>query len=336
MTTFSHGCAANFFVQGKKVSESYENGWFNLNVQSQMPCLSIENSELLEWSFDEAFYGGSCVLVKPGSEMQRLFDFNLSLQANHGYVLEYAFKIGDESDSQRFYAVLSYKNGAKNLALNGDRLENEDFEISLRQDTNKSWHRRTYALKVKSDDVKLTALCVVNQLDVSVKLGLVRLLDESSEPKSFLKPRTEFRTKLFNLNKRTFLCVDLDWTKFDENFKYYNVFIDEHHESSAKTEVKLRLVGSTKIEHFSVCLRINKRFGMDSVAFSIEPKLKFSIYVQSIDKNLDNLTIEDSFSTSNGTFIEIKVAAKGLMPCDDDLTKFDFFDEIIYDFETFE
>jgi hypothetical protein len=341
VTTFSHGCAKNFFLNGKRVSETNNNGWYNLNLQGFLPALY--ESKYLKWHFDDAFYGGNCIYITPSDETLNIYSLDLNLKTNQSYLYEYVFKIL-ENDSYKaslefneFYMIINYqtKNSSSinSLILGNQNLQNESFVISTRecQNLQESWQRRSFILNVIKDDVKLLDLGIVNKI-CDIKLGMMRFLDKINEDQKNIIPKYDYKTKIFSLSKETYFCIDLQWQKFDENIKYYNIFIDEIIEND--TTQNIRLIGSSKIEKYSICLKINENFELNPANLSDQSKLNFSIYIQAIDKNLSNIINKDFFAILDNSVVKIALKLNGIHAKNKELKN--FFDEIIYDIEFFE
>jgi hypothetical protein len=157
---------------------------------------------------------------------------------------------------------------------------------------------------------------------------MVRFLDKVNDDQKNIMPKYDYKTKIFSLSKKTYFCIDLQWQKFDENIKYYNIFIDELVEND--TTDSIRLIGSSKIEKYSVCLKINENFELNPANLSDQSKLNFKIYIQAIDKNLSNIVNKDF----DNSVVKITLKLNGIHAKNMELKN--FFDEIIYDIEFFE
>ena len=346
VTSFSHGCAKKFHVNGKQVLETNRNGWFNLNVQSLMPALS--KSKNMEWDFEDAFYGANCILIKPSSETIKLFKLSVNLNKNQNYYLDYIFKTSENDklfDAKEFCVILNYQNKektmTKKLVFNLEDSQNEEFDINLHECLNlqESWQRRSYILKVKEDGIHLTELSLANGPNEQklIKLGMLRIIDTKSEDLIQLQPfKSDFKTKIFTLSRQVYLCIDVQWKKLIQNVNYYNVFIDETVNNDSNDSNKLRFIGTSKIESFLICLKMNENLEFNPVQFSAESKLQFNIHIQGIDKCMDSLIYNNGLGELGNSFHRINITAKGIKLRNQDLKNLKFYDEIIYDFEAFE
>jgi mannosyl-glycoprotein endo-beta-N-acetylglucosaminidase len=98
VTSFTHGCGHLFFVHGK----SYPNSkWNNFNLQSLLPVLDNGQTDggsggggaAADWCFEDAFYGGNCLLFKPNIEALTLFELSIHLKFDENLTVEYIFKV---------------------------------------------------------------------------------------------------------------------------------------------------------------------------------------------------------------------------------------------------
>ena len=351
VTTFSHGCAKHFFVKGKRIAETNNNGWYNLNVQSLLPAL--HESKYLEWHFEDAFYGGNCVLVKTCDDIVNVYNCNLKLTKNQNYLFDYVFKeIENDSkrrvkrvksqshnESKEFYMILKYQtsisSSSDSIVLANESFENDFVSVNFekQQVLEESWQRRSFLLSVKVDDLKVIELGLVNKA-CWLKLGMIRFLDKIIEVKSFL-PKFDLKTKTFLLSKRAYFCIDLQWQKCNEITKYYNIYMGENVENDSTTQ-NIRLIGSSKIPKYSTCIKINENFELNPVSFSNQLSLKINMYIQAIDECLDNVISAGPFNSLDNSFIKISLPLNGINARNDDFKTVNFFDEIIYDFEAFE
>jgi mannosyl-glycoprotein endo-beta-N-acetylglucosaminidase len=343
ITTFTHASSKNFFLNGQTFLNS---NWFNLNLQSLMPILSNQNAE---WCFDDAYYGGNSVLISPKG-LVKLFHMNVHLKSNKNYLIEYAFKEGEtqEFNDEEFYLNLVYiieKSNQENT-LKLIEKANENFIQNCDSTVNEcGWKTRRIIICVEHD-WKVVSIEAVNKSSASyVKLGIIRLLEKNQTIQMPISPQIAYNTTLFYLDKRIYICIDLNWSFTLDNFKYCNVFVNgvrnqNRAGKSQESANSLRYVGSTKSNSFKICLKLNEKYQLDSSTFSNKETLLFDLYIHFIDKYLNNLKDAEKFfllgeNSTNLTSSISKICIKvpGVKASCDKVEQ--FINDLIYDFESF-
>jgi mannosyl-glycoprotein endo-beta-N-acetylglucosaminidase len=405
VTTFTHGCAKNFYINGKSLitsnnfSSSNNNnnnkpydsiGWYNLNLQSLIPSISINDPcTLVEWCYEDAFYGGNSLLVKNLEKLQ-LFQCNINLSKDRDFFIEYVFKktnvnSQNERSLQDICLNIEYINETnksifKSLNLNSILVQNNDFNLKVNESkNNQSWQIRSYNLHLNTDiNLKSINLLILNknnnfESDYYYRLGMIRFFETNSKELCLNKnefqllsisDQLKYRSSVFYLNKFSYLCIDLSWPKlgnFDLN--YYNILIDNRNlieidklktridEENKKSEenrkqisyddqmdqVEFLLIGSSRIEKFHLCFRLNQDYRIESTSFSQPASLSFNLYVHAVDKCMNNLFEfnTDSFDQTNSkSLIKSKISIPGVKKYIEN-SNINFIDDIIFDFEFF-
>lgn len=188
LSTFTHSRSKEFFVYGKQVSPI--EGWCSLNVQSLMPCPieTEKESDLVKWHFEDAFYGGSCLLLLANEESTvKLFDLDIKLEPMTRLKLDYSYKV-DASKALEYHQKsdqlnirLDYEiDGRKHIFhCNNSNSNSYGFEfiemIDCVERTNRfGWHLKTLVIGIKKH-LKLKCLSALNkglnEPGAGVKLG---------------------------------------------------------------------------------------------------------------------------------------------------------------------
>ena len=153
-------------------------------MQSLLPAFKEDNNNKLSWCFDDAFYGGSCVLLGSDASISRLFDLNIDLQAETSLKVEFAFKIEckepcmiiDDNITMHLVIRLDYvmssdggKEGIIDLGSNSNKFNNLTsgiFEVvnckdNMSKDEFDGWHLKAFNVLIKKC-MTLKALTAVN------------------------------------------------------------------------------------------------------------------------------------------------------------------------------
>lgn len=400
VSSFTHGCAKNFFINGKSINtpnkfspnSSNDNtsiGWYNLNLQSLIPSISVNYPDaLVEWCYEDAFYGGNSLLVKNIEKFQ-LFQCNINLNKDRDFYVEYVFKLNKTNDNNQIESLqdislnLEYIDNndqsiVKFLNLNSILIENNDFDLKYNESTNDNeWQIRSYNLHLNSNiTMKSINLLILNKnndskSDYVYRLGMIRFFETNRKDLNFNKnefqlltisDQLKYRSSLFYLNKFAYLCIDLSWSKQDD-CNYYNILVDDRNlieidrikikidEENKKGEderqtvlydekmdqIKFLLIGSTRIEKFQICLRLNQEYRIEPTSFSQPALFSFNIYVHSVDKfmkNVSDFNPESLDKIISKSFIKSIISIPGIKKSTDN-SNVNFIDDVLYDFEFF-
>lgn len=232
---FTLGCAKKFHLNGRVI----ENSWYNLNLQGLLPSISDHGSSVMEWCFDDAYYAGNCLILKPSNEQQKLFEMDIDIRKNDTIKIEYAIKSLNSDDStnqdEKCHLVLNFitENTENMLKLSKSDFISSEVDL-LDQDSEMnsfSWVKKTFKLKLKKDTT-LKSIDILNDSTVPLKFGLIKVINhDTGEQKEFIKLKEndfEFEKKinLFKFDGGAYLCLDLEWNSFSniQNLKYYNIF----------------------------------------------------------------------------------------------------------------
>ena len=361
ITSFNHGSGKEFFLNGKSIPFGFENndGWFNLNLQSLLPV--CHEASYMNWCFDDAFFGGNCINVKTSKNPIKLFDLNLDLNKNNAYLIEYAFKINHENNFLReikrqkktdieFYLSLDYYsndlNNIKTLNLNEEVTKDDVLKLdlinnnSLNACAESEWKNLKFRLTINSNVLKCVNINVnfTNYGNSgSIKLGKLCFMNENeinqivASSSGLLK--CDYQLNKFFLSNHVYLNVDLNWRSNRNDTKFYLIFIDENQNklnADVKHEFKFRILGTTKVERFFTCLKLNKNFKIDLGA---KQGLSFNIFIKPIDFYLSNISNHDI--EMDETFIKVEILAKAVRQHSNE-AELGFIDDVIYDYESFD
>ena len=363
VSAFAHANAPRFFVAGRQVRT--RGPWFNMSLQSLMPVISDSPAHLVEWDFEQAYYGGSSLLVKPGARLA-LFETAIRLDGDGRKLLvEYAFKPSDTSKEEATSFSLSFlvsESASSSAATQTIPLEcghSSSSELckldaipsdTHSQSTGSGWLIRAFYLSVTRPLV-IRAINVSNHSDASsFRLGLLRLIEEretAAKPsliKAFATTRIHARTSLLEEEKRDdqaggfyYLNVDLSWPESLASIKYYNVFVNDVATTTTTTsddvDLQPTFVGSTRIGFFKLLLRLGAEWR--AVDQPSARSLSFDVYVQAVDQHLsghgDSLTANSnkdySIARVNVTVANIECPNSG---------DSSFIDKLVCDFDSIE
>jgi endo-beta-N-acetylglucosaminidase D len=399
VTSFTHGCAKSFYINGKSITTpnkfSPDNsgiGWYNLNLQSLIPSISINDPQTsVEWCYQDAFYGGNSLLVKNIDKFQ-LFQCNINLNKDRDFYLEYVFKINKISENNmesiqdiclNIEYTISDENQSKMKFLNLDSIliQNDDFDLKINVSKNNyDWQTRSYILHLNANiTLKSINLLILNKNDNNFhgdyiyRLGMIRFFETNRKDLCSTKneiqllsisDQIKYRSSLFYLNKFAYLCIDLSWPKLEDfDLNYYNILIDDRNlveinrikaridEENKKSEqehqqilyddqmdqIKLLVIGSTRIEKFQLCFRLNQDYRIESTSFSQPATLSFNIFVHAIDKCMNNVfdfNEENLEQINSNSLIKSKISVPGVKKSTDN-SNINFIDDILFDFEFF-
>ena len=154
-------------------------------------------------------------------------------------------------------------------------------------------------------------------------------------------PRISYRdVKVFRLNSETYFCARLSWDRFSPLTKYYSIFIGEKlavdskskgdEESSEGNSEKMRYIGSTKLEQFRLCVKMNR----NNISYDEQEtkedeqtsKYTFKVCIQELDEHFACLVSGFKSASLSVPLLNFNVSNE------DNL---EFIGEIVYDFECF-
>ena len=174
------------------------------------------------------------------------------------------------------------------------------------------WKNLKFRLTIKSNSIKCENILVhfaSHEGNNSIKLGKFGFMNENeiSQRINSISSSVEcdYKLKKFHLEKRVYLNIDLNWRPSSNSNKLYLVFIDENQNKpndEAKHEFKFRILGTTKVERFLTCLKLNENFKIDLGA---QQGLSFNIFIKPIDSNLSNINNGDI--ETDETIIKAKI-----------------------------
>lgn len=102
---------------------------------------------------------------------------------------------------------------------------------------------------------------------------------------------------------------------------------------------KISYLGSTRIEKYLLCLKLNDKVQFESNSLAKEDTFKLVLYIQAIDNLFDSLNAlkDGSFDYQNDSIRTIELTINGLKPNNYDITNENhtFIDRVIYDLEFF-
>ena len=171
-----------------------------------------------------------------------------------------------------------------------------------------------------------------------------------------ISDQLKYRSSLFYLNKFAYLCIDLSWSKQDD-CNYYNILVDDRNlieidrikikidEENKKGEderqtvlydekmdqIKFLLIGSTRIEKFQICLRLNQEYRIEPTSFSQPALFSFNIYVHSVDKfmkNVSDFNPESLDKIVSKSFIKSIISIPGIKKSTDN-SNVNFIDDVL-------
>jgi mannosyl-glycoprotein endo-beta-N-acetylglucosaminidase len=333
VTSFSHSSSSNFFLGGRRI----ESSWNNLNLQSLLPVLSTsENDSKLEWCFDDGFYGGNSILVKPETNF-KLFDLVARLESGTPLFVDYVVKT-DSTSFEHFSIQIEYDldNGdRKSLVLNDKVGKQASLDFNLVKFTTEQsefgWASHSFRLETQRN-LSLKSLTVANADQVnSAELGLIRL--DSEKHKDLFSFESDYKVNVMTLDGQNYLTAVLKLTPLnEEKFKYFNIFISKNRnvDPGNSEDSSLVYAGATKSNVFYLCLKLNSNVEKDVTLSSSDAQLSFNVFVQFVDKGLRSLNRVGQVPMSNLCVHCPLVRAK-----DNKSTDLSFFDRLVYDFEFF-
>ncbi|RNA15161.1 cytosolic endo-beta-N-acetylglucosaminidase [Brachionus plicatilis] len=312
VSSFSHASGKNFFIQGCKLSDT----WNNLNLQSLLPV--VEKSD---WDFDDGFFGGSCLSLEAGAHS--IFDLDLAVNSAKSFIFQLVFKT----------------EGNVKINLDSDKTEmqltgNSDQLIILKsfEKNIQSWKSKKFIFKFKNDfllkNIKLIG-------EKKVKLGLIRFFEEEEEEKESvikkIKPNPiEMKYSVMKLENNVYLLIQLYVSKL--SWKFYNVLLNKNAGSSLKEDMNLSYVGSSKKNKFSLCLKLTKNIFIDSTNESRNDELKIGILVHEMDNLMENVVKnEQIFGSESVHSLNLNFPLLKLHNSND----MNFIEQVIYDMEFF-
>lgn len=184
VSTFTHSRGEFFYSGGSLISLSE---WCNLNLQSLMPSFNKSDSDVLSWCFNDAFYGGSCLMVKSSKNEINLFELDINIEEKMLLKFEFTFKIEGYNyykNSNNFRLSFKYyqvDSPDQVLHFDSSKQNDDHFELveSLEQTNNYKWHSVTYLIKAMKN-IQLISLVAMNNVDQKdVKLGKIFTLNHN-------------------------------------------------------------------------------------------------------------------------------------------------------------
>ncbi len=153
-------------------------------------------------------------------------------------------------------------------------------------------------------------------------------------------PRVNYKDiKVFRLNRETYFCARLFWDRFSPLAKYYNIFIGNDLSLASKGEKEekgegnsnlMSYIGSTKLEDFRLCVKMNS----NNISFDEQQtnedenmsKYTFKVTIQEFDEHFVSLV--SGFKSASLAVPLLNFNVRN----DDNL---EYIGEIVYDFEFF-
>jgi mannosyl-glycoprotein endo-beta-N-acetylglucosaminidase len=336
ITTFSHASSNNFYLNGHKI----DSVWINLNIQSLMPSLSnnLDIKGGIEWCFEDGFYGANCVLIRSETKF-KLFDMSVELERNEILFVQYLIK-----ESQEIFLEIDYvekSSGETNTLLFANNLSSIECckdSFYKEESLEYKWLNREFHFSFE-ENVELTKLRIVNRSESqSGKLGMLKITKNSNaEQFANYQFQVDHDARYFQLDSSIYLCVKFKFDEFDKNsLKYFNVFMTNNKLSDQiiidSQELNLNYLGSTKIDEFFVCLKLNSNYFNDQTNSCYNKSLAFDILVQFVDQNQN---IIRNFSNSITYTRKIRIEYPTIKIKDNESRDLTFVEKIISDFEFF-
>ena len=120
----------------------------------------------------------------------------------------------------------------------------------------------------------------------------------------------------------------------DKNLSQSNKKIDEE---LGKEIFKPMLIGSTRIEKFQICFKLCKECKIEPTEFSQPQCFSFNIYIQAVDKYLNNVkdVYDETKEFNNSSIVKETISVSGVKQSINDSANLNFIDDILFDFEVF-
>ena len=312
LSSFSHASGKNFFIQGQKFADS----WNNLNLQSLMPV--VENSQ---WDFEDGFFGASCLKLFP--KVNSLFNLDLEVNSSQRFIFELVFKA--ETDVKIFFS----RKNRTDIELTNDNTEL--FFLGIFEKSIQTWTCKKFIFRFGNETI-LENIKFFSEK--SIKLGLIRFYEEQETTSFFKKIKEnpiEMKYSIMKFEENLYLLIKFYFSKL--NFKFYNVLMSKNVKSNCKDDMNLSYLGSSKNNHFNLCLKLNKNIFVDSTNGSNNEELKIDFLIHKMDNLMENLVKTENFlQESDGVeYLNFDFPSLKLHNINDKT----FLDKVIYDMEIF-